>query len=132
MSGTAIIRYLLAHDAPLVAVVAADKIKPGLIPINTVLPAISIRQISGSELDVIRRGTNQLVTDRVQVTAQAATYTEQKAILALIRAALPGTHGTVNGFTVDSITYESDGPDLEYENPVIYEQSLDYMVKFTR
>lgn len=132
MSGVAITRYLLANNAGLIATVSADKIKPGLIPINTVLPAISIRQISGREFQVIKRGSNQLVTERIQITAQAKTYTEQKAIIALIRAALPGTHGTVNGFTIDSLTYESDGPDLEYENPVVFEQSLDYFVKFIR
>lgn len=132
MSGSAITRYLLANNATLTATVSADKIKPGLIPINTALPAISVRQISGREHQVIKRGSNQLVSERIQITAQAKTYTEQKAIIALIREALPGTHGTVNGFTVDSLTYESDGPDLEYENPVIFEQSLDYFVKFIR
>jgi len=132
MSGTAIVRYLLANNASLTATVSADKIKPGLIPINTVLPAIGIRQISGREHQLIRRGSNQLATERIQITVQAATYVQQKAIIALIRSALPGTRGTVNTFTVDSITYESDGPDLEYENPVIFEQSLDYFVKFIR
>lgn len=132
MSGAAIVRYLLANNASLTATVSADKIKPGSIPINTVLPAISIRQISGREHQLIKRGSNQLVSERIQVTVQAATYVQQKAIVALIRAALPGTRGTVNAFTVDSITYESDGPDLEYENPVIFEQSLDYFVKFIR
>jgi len=132
VSGVAVIRYLLANNASLTATVSADKIKPGLIPINTVLPAVSIRQISGREHQVIKRGSNQLVSERIQITAQAKTYTEQKAIIALIRAALPGTHATVNGFTVDSLTYESDGPDLEYENPVIFEQSLDYFVKYVR
>lgn len=132
MSGSAIIRYLLANNAPLVAVISADKIKPGLVPLNTTLPAISIRQISGREHQLIKRGSGQLVTERIQITAQAKTYTDQKAIIALIRAALPGTHGTVNTFYVDSITHESDGPDLEYENPVIFEQSIDYIVKFIR
>ena len=132
MSGTAIARYLLANNSGLTATVSADKIKPGLIPINTVLPAISVKQISGREHQLIKRGSNQLVTERIQITVQTATYVQQKAIIALIRAALPGTRGTVNTFTVDSITYESDGPDLEYENPVIFEQSLDYFVKFIR
>lgn len=132
MSGVAVIRYLLVNNASLTATVSADKIKPGLVPIGITLPAISIRQISGREFQIIKRGSNQLVTERIQITAQAKTYTEQKAIIALIRAALPGTHGTVNTFLVDSLTYESDGPDLEYENPVIFEQSLDYFVKFIR
>jgi len=132
MSGVAIARYLLANSAGLIAVVAADKIKAGVVPLNTVLPAISIRQISGVEHEIIRRDANQLVTDRVQITALALTYPQQKSILALIRAAMPGTRGTVNGFAVDSITPDIDGPDLYNDDPVIYEQSIDYMIKFIR
>jgi hypothetical protein len=132
MSGVAVIYHLLANDASLTAVVPAAKIKAGVVPINTELPAISIRQISGVELSVIKRGTNQQATDRVQVTVNASTYVQQKQIIALIRAALPGTHGTVNSVSVLSLTYESDGPDLEYENPHIYEQSLDYLVTYAR
>lgn len=40
--------------------------------------------------------------------------------------------GEVNGFDVDSIEYESDGPDLYTDNPAIYEQSIDYLVRFIR
>jgi hypothetical protein len=132
VSGAAVARYLLANDAALTAVVAADKIKAGIVPINTTLPAISIRQISGIEHEIIKRGSNQLVTDRVQVTVLALTYPQQKSILNLIRAALPGTRGTVNSFAVDSILPESDGPDFYNEDPVIYEQSIDYMIRFVR
>ena len=132
MSGVAIVRYLLANNANLIAVVAAAKIMPGMIPVNTVLPAISIKQISGRELDQIKRGSNQLVSERIQVTVLALTYPTQKSILNLIRSALPGTRGTVNGFAVDSIVPDIDGPDLYSDDPIIFEQSIDYMVKYLR
>lgn len=132
MSGVAVIRYLLANNAPLTAVVAANKIKAGIVPINTALPAISIRQISGQEQASIKRGSNMLVTDRVQVTVLATTYPQQKSIIELIRSALPPTRGTVNSYAVDSITPEIDGPDLYDDSPVVYEQSIDYFVRFIR
>lgn len=132
MSGVAVIYHLLANDASLTAVVPAAKIKAGVVPVNTELPAISIRQISGTELIVIKRGLNQQVTERIQVTVNASTYTQQKEIIGLIRDALPGTHGTVNSISVLSLTYESDGPDLEYESPHIFEQSMDYLVTYAR
>lgn len=132
MSGVAVIRYLLANNAPLTAVVAPNKIKAGIVPINTALPAISIRQISGQEQPLIKRGSNMLVTDRVQVTVLASTYPQQKSIIELIRSALPPTRGTVNSYAVDSITPDIDGPDLYSEDPVIYEQSVDYFVRFVR
>lgn len=132
MSGVAILRYMLANNAPLAAIVSSNKIIAGVVPLNTALPAVSIRQISGQEYQTIKRGTNQLVTERIQVTALASTYPSQKSILNLIRTALPATWGTVNGFVVDSITPDIDGPDLYNDDPVIYEQSIDFMVRFYR
>jgi hypothetical protein len=113
-------------------VVSADKIKPGHVAVETVYPAISLREISGTEHTLVKRGTNMLVRERVQITVYAATYPQLKSIIALIRAALPGTRGTVNGFVVDSVEYDNDGPYLYSDDPVTHEQSLDYMVKFTR
>lgn len=132
MSGVAILRYMLANNAPLAVVVPANKIMAGVAPLNTSLPAVSIRQISGQEYQTIKRGSNQLVTERIQVTVLAATYPQQKTILGLIRTALPGTRGTVNGFVVDSIVPYIDGPDLYNDDPVIYEQSIDFVVRFYR
>ena len=132
MSGVAILRYMLANNAPLAAIVSSNKIIAGVVPLNTALPAVSIRQISGQEYQTIKRGTNQLVTERIQVTALASTYPSQKSILNLIRTALPATRGTVSSFVVDSITPDIDGPDLYNDNPIIYEQSIDFVVRFYR
>lgn len=132
MSGVAIINYMLSNSSPLVAVVDESKIIAGTAPLNTVLPAISIRQVSGIEHKTIKRSGTQLVTERVQVTVLAATYAQQKEILELIRSALPATRGTVNTFAVDSITPDIDGPDLYSEEPITYEQSIDYIVRFNR
>ncbi len=132
MSGVAVVRYLLANNASLISVVPASKIMAGTLPIRTALPAISIRQISGSELKHIRRSDNELVTDRVQVSALASTYSQQKSILNQIRTALPATRGTINGVVVDSVQQDITGPDLYNEDPIIYEQSIDYLIKYTR
>lgn len=132
MSGVAVARHLLATNAALIAVVAPSKIKAGVVPINTTLPAISIRQVSGIEYAVIRRGANEAVTDRIQITALALTYPQQKLILNLARKALLGTRGTVNGFYVDSIVPDIEGPDFYNDDPVVYEQSIDYMIIFVR
>ena len=72
------------------------------------------------------------VIDRVQVTVLGKSYALQKSYMTLIRAALPHTRGTVNGFTVDSIIQDVEGPDLYDAAAVIYQQSQDYFVKFAR
>jgi hypothetical protein len=131
MSGVAIINHMISNYAP-IGFVVAERVFNGVVPINSVLPAISIRQISGKEFETIRRTGTQLVTERIQVSALAATYLQQKQIIELIRFAVISTRGTVNSFQVDSITPDMDGPDLYYEEPVIYEQSIDYKVRFYR
>lgn len=132
MSGVAAIRYMLVNNAPLIAAVPVARILSGVLPIKTTIPAISIRQISGVEMPMIKRTGTQLVTERVQVSVHAASYLSQKTIIELIRSAITSTRGTVNSVVVDSITHEGDGPDLYSDDPDIYEQSIDFMVIFYR
>ncbi len=131
MSAVAAIRYLLANSAPLTAQVAADKIKGGVIPINTELPAIGVSEISSTErIAIAIDGAEQLATARVQVTVMAKTYPAKKAILELVRLACQNTRGTVNGIAVDSILPDGAGPDFDDEATSIFMQSRDFLVKF--
>ena len=132
MSGVAAIRYMLVNNAPLIAAVPAARILSGVLPITTTIPAISVRQISGVEMPMIKRTGTQLVTERIQVSVHASSYLSQKTIIELIRSAITSTRGTVNSVVVDSITHEGDGPDLYSDDPDIYEQSIDFMVIFYR
>ena len=133
MSGVAIVRALLAANAPLTAVVPAVRIFAGAIPLNTPLPAISIAEITGRQRNSVAMSeAKRLVTERVQVTVCAKSYPSQKAILALVRAALPLSRGVVNGFDCDSILLDGEGPDLYDSTAIIYEQSQDFFVKFSR
>ena len=96
MSGVIAIRSLLANDAAVLAVVPATKIMAGVIPIDTVLPAIGISHISTVERNTVAMDTAQVMaTERVQVTVQTKSYADQKSILELVRKACPNTHGTV-------------------------------------
>ena len=132
MSGVAVIRYMLVNNAPLIAAVPAARILSGVLPITTTIPAISVRQISGVEMPMIKRTGTQLVTERVQVSVHASSYLSQKTIIELIRSAITSTRGTVNTVAVDSITHDVDGPDLYYDEPDIFEQSIDFIVSFYR
>lgn len=132
MSGVAVLRYLLANNAPLIAVVPAARIIAGVIPQGTTLPAIGISQISGVEnLTVAMAEGGIFRTDRVQVTVHASSYSSKKSILALVRTACAHQSGTVNGVKLDSILPDGEGPDLDDEAAVIYEQSRDFMVRWS-
>lgn len=130
MPDVTVIRHLLANHAPLTAVVPAARIMGGDLPQGTALPAISVSHVSGKSSKEISAQSRDC-TSRVQVTIHAATYPQQKAVLALVRAAVPRTHGTVAGVVVDSITREDDGPDFRDDEAGIYLQTQDFFVKYT-
>ena len=131
MSGVIAIRSLLANNVAVLAVVPASKIMAGVIPIDTVLPAIGISHISTVERNTVAMDAAQVMaTERVQVTVEAKSYADQKSILELVRKAGPNTHGTVNGIAVDSILPEIAGPDLRDDDLLIFVQSRDFIVKF--
>lgn len=130
MSGVAIIRYKLANNAALTVVVPATRITAGVLPQNTTLPAISVTLVSGvTGLQVAK--ASGLRTDRVQITVDAATYPQVRQILALCRAALPYTRGSVNGVACDSILPDIEGPDGFDDLLKTYFQSQDFMVTWS-
>ena len=132
MSGTAIIKSLFGANAALVAQVPATRIFVGDVPLNTTLPAISVKRISGTSfLPMAMNLATTFQTQRIQVTLLTKTAA-QDAIWALIRPALPNTRGTVSTFAVDSILPDIEGPDMFDQVAMIYQQSTDYMVKFAR
>lgn len=130
MSGVAIARYKLANSANLTAVVPAARIQAGVLPQNTALPAISVTLVSGvTGLQVSK--ASGLRTDRVQITVDAASYPQVRQILALCRAALPYTRGTVNSIACDSILPDIEGPDGFDDLLKTYFQSQDYIVRWS-
>lgn len=133
MSGTGIVRHLLANSAGLTASVPAARIQSGVLPLNTTLPAISVTQISGQQHNNLAMASaSYLVTQRIQVTVLAKEYPQVKSILALVRAALPLSRGTVNGFICDAVLPDAEGPDLYDQQLLTHVSSVDYMVTFHR
>lgn len=131
MSGTAVVRYLLANNAPIIALVPAARIVYGELALNTVLPAIEVRQISGVPRNTLAMSeTGTLHTDRVQVTCLAKTWAAKEALMALLLAACPNQRGTVNSVAVDSIIRDIEGPDLSDPATSIYAKSRDFMVRW--
>ena len=133
MSGVAICRTLLSANSALTAVVPAIKIMAGVIPLNTVLPAVSVAQISAmSHNDIAMDSSPKLITERVQVTVMCKSYPQQKQLLVLVKAALQNTYAVVAGFQCYSIIDDIEGPDIQDVSLDIYFQSCDFMVRFVR
>ena len=132
MSGVSVVRYLLANNAPITALVPAARIVYGeLVLGNAVLPAIEVRQISGVPRNTLAMSeTGTLHFDRVQVTCLAKTWAAKEALMALLLAACPNQRGTVNSVVVDSIIRDIEGPDLSDSATSIYAKSRDFMVRW--
>lgn len=139
MSGVAVIRTLLAADVTLTAVVPATKIMAGDLPMNTSLPAISVKQISSVPYNAIKvNDTNKLHTDRVQVNvfvkedAAGGGYPTLGAILTLVLAACPSQRGTVGGVALEAITPGHEGPDFYIDQLSAVTRSRDFIVRYIK
>ena len=130
MSDVKVVRYLLANNATLIAQVPATRIMAGPLPQGTTAPAISVTHVSTVRRESVVATASRLCTSRVQVTVLATTYPTQKSILALVRAALPRSRGTVNGVSVDAILIDSEGPDFT-DDAGLYMGSHDFSVTYS-
>lgn len=129
MSDVKAVRYLLANNAPLVSAVTADRIRIGVLPQGLGLPAVSVTHVSTVRPQMVNTAS-KLCVSRVQVTVMAGSYESQKSVMALVRAALPRSRGTVDGVAVDSILIDIEGPDFT-DVAGLYMGSIDYRVTYT-
>lgn len=140
MSGVAVIRALLAASTPVTNVIPAARIIAGDLPLNIVMPAIAVTQIDSIPHNFVNvNAANKMHSDRVQVSAlfkgpqgsPAGTgYPGVKAMMKLVLAACPNQRGTVNGVAVDSISPDSEGPDLSDDATALYSCSRDFFVRW--
>lgn len=124
------VRYLLAHNAVLKAIVPAERIVAGVLGPGAALPALTIAHISTNRRPTVKKGATDFCTSRVQVTVHAKTYPDQDALQRLVRKALPPTRGSVNGVDVDSIQDGGTGPDITDADAGIYMGTDDVIVTF--
>lgn len=128
MRAEKVVRTLLSNAAGVVALVAT-RVFPGPIPQGTALPAISFEHISSAPLPRLDASAGfNLVRTRIEVTAVAKTYGEQKSLVEEIRKALDYQRGNIAGIEVIAILRESVGPDLRDDDRQIYAQAVDFMV----
>jgi len=132
------LRYLIANDAAVLAIVPATRIIVGdELPINTALPALLVSEIDSVPWNTISQSEPYHHVERVQVTAfckgpLSSTSTGRqgvKALLALVLSACSTRYGTVNGTVIAAIT-----PDIEVKNPyddlaAIHSGSRDFLVR---
>lgn len=131
MDGVAIARALIVADADVVALVPASRIVAGVVPMGSALDAISITRISSVDRNIPAPGAARRVTERVQVTALAATYPRQKAVLRAVKRALADFVGTAAGMTEVTVQTDHAGPDFMDDEASIYAGTQDFFVGYS-
>jgi hypothetical protein len=129
MHGVAVMNALLMAHSQLTDLVGAE-IWAGDVPHDS-MPAVGIKEISRVEEDTVARsGTHTLVTARIQVTVYAASYPQQKAILAAAKLGAGVFTGQIAGVAVRSVLREAVGPDMGSREMKTFEQSRDFKVTY--
>lgn len=146
MSGVAVVRFLLATNAPLISAlgigppIATRRIMAGDLPLNAVLPAIGVKQISSMPRNTVKMNEARVQhTDRVQVsvlvkdtqaTPAGDGYPGMRSLLKMVLAACPNMRGIVNQIDVDSILPDIEGPDLPGDADGSMQGSRDLIVRW--
>ena len=132
MDGVAAVRVALTSFAELTALVPADDIMAGDLPVGATLPSISLASISKVDRHPIKFGPMRHVTERVQATIHAANYPEQQQVeTALRRAAAAGRFPTVAGIERVTIHTEGAGPDGMNETASIHRGTQDFIITYS-
>lgn len=125
-----VIRALLVADAETIAIVPADRIVAGVVPVDTSLPALSVTHISTVPVGAIDAAAEfSLVRSRVQVTVVTADYPAGKDLADVVRRACNFERGMIAGTDVASITRDTVGPDYQDQAGACF-GSVDFMVTY--
>jgi hypothetical protein len=140
MSGSLVIRYMLANYQPILATIPPDRIVAGDLSISTERPCMIIQNVDSDDFRMIKRsGVRALVSDRVQVTTlvdgqrsstPGSGYMGLHDLMKLIPKACPNARGLINGVDVESIDLEPEGPDLTDESTQLFSRSRDFLVRY--
>lgn len=130
MNGVAALRSLLVGSADLAATVPSARIRAGVLPQGTVLPAIALLGVSATDRNILLPGERRMVTERVQVTVLADNYPALKAVQRLVKRAAADQMPTVPGILDVVVLTDGQGPDFFDETSTIYLGTQDFKVTF--
>lgn len=129
MTGVDIVGNLLRDDPALTALVPIERIKAGALPDGIALPSLLIRTVSSVDRQQLKRGDTTRVIERTSVAVRAASYREQRAVIALVKRCCAALSGDIGGGSSVSILTAGTGPDVA--GPAnSFEQTQDFRVSF--
>jgi hypothetical protein len=132
MSGTAIVREILANDQRVLSIVPATSVRAGIVPQGNEMPAVCVHTISETEEETIARNMPvKMIRELVQVTVYAKdSYALMKRLMKASSLSSSVHRGNFVGFKCISVLPWGVGPEIPPTDDKIYEQSRDFMVTF--
>lgn len=131
MSGVRIIGTLLTASGELIAIVPETQMGAGALPVDTPLPWIVAKKVSGVDYQALDGGANDPITHRVQVSVRAADYETKDQILGMLKGICANQRPNVDGFAEISVLSAGEGPDFDDVVKGHWQGSRDFMVTFT-
>jgi hypothetical protein len=128
-----IVAEILLADSNITALVG-DRVYPVMAPQRAVLPNIVITQVSDND-PMHLAGASRLPESRVSVVSRGGTATEMMNVADAVKAALRDIiHESVGGspaLSNDVCVYKT-AVDITsvFDDPISFEQSVDYMVRW--
>lgn len=115
------IRELLLADAPLSALVL-ERIYPLRMPMNTILPALTIHKISDARNHITGHGY-----PRYQISCWGATFAEVHTVADAVIECLHRYKGVASDNFIKQISYQ-DSHDAIEEDPGIFHIPVDFKI----
>ncbi|MFD1951869.1 hypothetical protein ACFSGX_13935 [Sphingomonas arantia] len=130
MSGVLIAGELLTGFEPLTTLVPVDQLKAWVLPQGTPVPSLVATCISRTKVQFLAAESVWLMTERVQLTARAASGLARAAILRAAERACADRTGTIAGFDQVAVLFAGAGPDFMNDAADIFMGSIDLRISF--
>ena len=129
MSGVPMIVRLLLGEPGVTALVPADRIVGGVIPLGAHLPAIGVTSVSAVPLGTVALSAAQHWTERVQVTVLAKSEPQAGAVWRAL-VAIDRKVPVIAGVTEISVVLADFGGDFTITEAAIRGNSQDFRVGY--
>lgn len=132
MNGATTVYQLIAGASAVTALVPVDQIVTGILPQGTPLPAISIGEVSESDLETIAPGAYRMTTERIQVTVMARNYDALTAAMKQVKSACDAKSPAVSGIENVIVRTLSKGPYFTNDEASIHMRTQDFRVSYVQ
>lgn len=130
MNGVAALRVLALADPMLMALVPPERVRAGVLPQDTKLPAISLITVSSIERSIPNPGSVRRLLERTQATIIAKDYAQLQAVRRALKHAAADKRPIVDGISEVVVLLDGAGPEFMDDGASFYITTQDFRISF--